>query len=131
MSESEYSGMDRRKFLRANGYIKVAYTILSTEVEEVYQDQIDSIVNNISVSGIAFEAADELPVASLLKMDICLPLVEKPIQAFGKVIWQKKNDDTYNTGVAFFWIVEEDRQAIKKYIRTKTDKIYEETNGQL
>jgi len=126
MNQAAYTGPDRRKYLRANGYIKVSYAVLSTEVEKVYHKEIESIVNNISVNGICFESEDELLPGVLLKMNIYLPPGKEGIQSFGKVIWQKKHKKTYNIGAAFFWIIDEDRESIAGYVKSKTDNIYQD-----
>lgn len=119
MTDNTHMGQERREFIRANGHVKVCYTILSVEIEKIFHEEIEHTVHNISCGGICFEANDSLPPGTLLKMDIKLSDRERPIQAFGKVIWQKKTGEADNTGAAFFWIAEEDRKAIIRYVEQK------------
>lgn len=117
MTDNSYPDLERRKFARLNKHVKVYYTILSTEVEKTYHEEIETVTQNISAGGVCFETKESLSSGALLKMEIELPRRKELIQSLGKVIWQqKKEEQKHETGVAFFWITEEDRQAINNYV---------------
>ncbi len=88
---------DHRKFLRVDICTEVEYQILP--LNSVFKSR----TKNISRNGLCFLTKDELKVGTLLLLKFYLPDKEKTqIECVGRVIWQKKADNTgYFTGVEF------------------------------
>jgi len=90
----------KRKYPRFSKDCEVRYKIL--ELDEMPHD---GVTVNISGGGICFKSGEELPLETVIAVEITLPGAKSPVVAMGKVVWRKADDNgTWTNGVEFWWL---------------------------
>ena len=107
--------IERRKFIRLETPIKVAYTVPSSNTTYT------TAAKNISADGIRIETFDktiEPPQMLEIKMD--MEGLANPIHANGKVIWKKKlsleDAAPFDLGVEFVAIEDDNKNSFLKFL---------------
>lgn len=94
----EQSSYNFRKHTRFNRDCGIRYKIL--ERAEVCND-VETV--NISGGGACIKSDKDIPLDSILVLEVLLPGSGVPVMALGKVVWRKKNGDgTFEQGVEFW-----------------------------
>ena len=86
---------EKREFERKELSIEVKYSVLHPSYES-------GLARNISQGGVCILIDRNLKKESILRLEFTLP-GENPehIEVLGKVVWQKKEDDKFLTGIKF------------------------------
>lgn len=85
--------IDRRRFLR----IKFPFTI---HLYPAGKAPISAYAENISAGGVRVTIREELPVSSLIDLEVYVKL--KPVACKGKIIWINKRESEFLEGEIFF-----------------------------
>ncbi len=105
---------DRRESYRIDNVMEIDFIISNNFVKE----QKQALTKNISVGGMAFVSAVNLPIET--EMQITLPVIEKASFS-GKIVWkyQKPYFDKWYYGVKFLEIAEYQKSLLAKYINKR------------
>jgi len=115
-------GFERREFpridLRGIGEDKIlwqANTFYGTT------SPIKGEIADISSGGIGFESLDEIPVSSLLKLELFLYGSRQAVKSVARLIWEKPRGDSlaHNFGLSFFLIGDKDKERISDFIKSQ------------
>ena len=94
----DQSSYNFRKHTRFNRDCGIRYRIL--ERDEICTD-VETV--NISGGGARIKSDHDVPLGSILALEIVLPGPAAPVMALGKIVWRKKNGDgTFEQGVEFW-----------------------------
>ncbi|MBU1809910.1 MAG: PilZ domain-containing protein [Candidatus Omnitrophica bacterium] len=109
-----WGGAEKRRFVRANFPCKIAIHIPSRHTLSTHTE-------NIGVGGIRVIIGEKSEIFSTVGLEIFLG--EEPIICNGRVVWVVENKSnyqedffSYDTGMEFVDIKEEDRAAIKNFV---------------
>ncbi|MFH1239269.1 MAG: PilZ domain-containing protein [bacterium] len=95
---------DKRTYGRVNTGQKIRCTVLSVGSGDKFEPK-DLTVKNISPGGISFEATKEVPMGTIVKLKLKLPLStqDEPSLVSGRVIHCLKSGkaEKYTVGVAY------------------------------
>lgn len=116
--------MERRKFPRVEFDGEVRYKIFP--IKEGERIDFLSVLNdkskfnkiekkNISGGGICVISDKEIPVKTLILVNMILPEFSHPIFVVGEVMWNRKVDEKFEIGIKFQKIAEEDRFKITSF----------------
>lgn len=77
------------------------------------------VVKNVSSGGIMAELDKELPFSDSVNMDLIEHGSFSPVGVLGKLIWQKKQNDSskFKVGISFFSISKDNQERVNEYIR--------------
>jgi uncharacterized protein (TIGR02266 family) len=117
MKEKETDVQERRKYVRLTADVEVRYDVLDTKSHEAMQ----AVTRNISAGGICLIINEQLPIGTVLQLDIYLPQNQPVIKAKGKIVWisafrMANEKERYDAGIEFIEIDEEQRKIIDKYV---------------
>lgn len=102
---------ERRKFIRLDTTIDIKYKILKMGKKG------EAVSKNISGEGIRLSVDEEIPPASILLLEMKIPVYPESITAKGIVIWSKKSGiKKFEIGVKFIKINPIVKTKIFKYI---------------
>lgn len=103
---------EKRNFIRLTANIKVTYRILKKVRTR------ETLTKNIGGGGIKLFLSENLPVNTLLKLEIKIPKYPEPISAEGRIIWVERSKlrPKFNVGIGFTKITSVDRARIFKYV---------------
>jgi len=104
---------ERRKFIRLDATIDVKYKILKIGKKG------EAVSKNISGEGIRLSLDEEIPPASILLLEMKIPVYPESITAKGIVVWSKKSESEikkFEIGVKFIKINPIIKTRIFKYI---------------
>jgi hypothetical protein len=98
LTEKEYSGRERRRYIRLDSVFPVSFKLLSLDGKEFLSDWLQGFTNNISKVGICLEVNKLNPdFANLIKnrqaklsLDIEMPLAKTPVPALASIAWVKE-----------------------------------------
>ncbi|MEW6440733.1 MAG: TIGR02266 family protein [bacterium] len=103
---------ERRKHPRVPTRIQIRYQA----ADQFFTDYI----HNLSLGGIFVETSDPLPVNTTLKVQFCLPAMNKPIVADGVVVRSIQGGGTNSgirgMGIRFSDLDERSRHAVERYV---------------
>lgn len=121
MAMEKDSSSDRRFFWRLNNKLNLKYQIIKSSPKMPLQktdSQHFSVLKNISEGGILFIALQELPVGTILNMDLELLDAENPINCLVKVVRTKEieKNNVYEIGAAFLGFSIKEKTRILKYL---------------
>ena len=110
--------IDRRKHKRVDKKLKVIYKIMPKEsIEGGDGETVKKHVNSedISVSGIQLICDDDLPIDSVVRLDIMLE-DNSSLATFAEVRWARRDSrlEKYRIGMEFLVIKEDHISAIKQ-----------------
>ncbi|MFH1093376.1 MAG: PilZ domain-containing protein [Candidatus Omnitrophota bacterium] len=98
---------EKRKFLRSNiPGLKVSFKLLDPRTYSTYHEKILEPASNISLGGVALRSKRELPVKTLIGLDIKISPEHESIRTFGRVAWIKRSDPQgrdFDLGISFSW----------------------------
>lgn len=112
---------ERRKYARLKASVEVKYTIIGKPGE------LQVFSKDISAGGLCVVAEKEFPIDTPLQLEIKMPDLQDPVQALGRVVWQKKIESAgdhkpyYNVGLEFTGISDFDRFNINRYIKDRIE----------
>ena len=102
---------ERRKFIRLDITIDIKYKILKMGKKG------EAVSKNISGEGISLSVDEEIPPASILLLEMKIPVYPESITAKGIVIWSKKSEiKKFEIGMKFIKINPIVKTKIFKYI---------------
>lgn len=107
---------ERRKYIRINESLAVHYQILKAFMKS------GSRSKDISGGGICFPVLQNIPVGTILELEIESPQIVRSIKATGMVKWIKKRENLqfpYEIGVEFINIDSTDRNNLINYIKER------------
>jgi hypothetical protein len=111
---------EKRRFVRLNVGVTVSWNKIGEGKEPVGEK--DAMVKNISGAGICMIAYRDVKQGEQLNLEMTLPSGKK-IAAKGRISWTKsfeiigrESNRSYETGVEFIEIRDEDRQAIVDFV---------------
>ncbi|MFV1951239.1 MAG: PilZ domain-containing protein [Nitrospinota bacterium] len=135
MKDSSSKRLEKRRFYRLKSPVQVRFRITSGDNEGGSSRLIKGKTENISEGGICLETnlvqVDGLHIShdssmlykNRLEMEIDLSPDMESIRAVGEVIWydlkKKKDQYTYNVGVWFSEISEDDKNRLSKFLSHK------------
>ena len=109
-----WNGIEKRRFVRANFPCKITIYMPSQHI-------ISTHTENIGAGGVRVVISERLDTSSEVGLEI--KLGEEPIRCQGRVVWAIESDDTsegkplsYDTGIEFYQINEEDRSVINNFV---------------
>ena len=108
--------VERRRYPR----YPVHYDILYRKIEDSFNKKKRAIVENASRTGLRIHFSGLLKRNGLLQLSIFKFLHSKPINACGKVIWQKKSPLVYGERIAGIFLT--------KIGWTETEKLINNTD---
>ena len=87
---------ERRRYVRIDLCTQVEYEILPM------QSPLKAETKNISAGGLCLLVDEEIQPGAVLHLKFYLPDKEKTcVESLGRVVWQKKDDRGYLTGIEF------------------------------
>jgi len=88
-------GAERRRYFRKEVITGVSYRVIVPSIGE-------GVTKNISEGGLCLLLDKELPLGTILEIKFELPGEEGcPIETFVRVVWQRKTENGFLTGVKF------------------------------
>ena len=88
---------EKRKFIRIDVCTEVEYTILP-----MHDRVLRSESKNISQGGVCILAKEEISKGTFLHLRFHIPDSKRTfIECLGEVVWQKRTDNSYLTGIEF------------------------------
>ena len=101
---------DKRKFLRIGGHRLLRYKMVSED------KSVLSFARNISSGGILFHAKEEIPLSSVIEMEISFPSRPQPVKVVSKVIRVKrlKKVEGFEIAVHFLSVEDKDKDFMDK-----------------
>lgn len=117
--------LDRRKFPRIDERWEISYKKIDTE--DFKNNPVMSLTVNISGGGICFESEEEIPIGTIIALELNSDDFPTSIIALAKSIWCKKKiiSSKYDVGAEFWWIGWKDndaQEALAEYIRKRTQE---------
>ncbi len=109
---------ERRKFPRLNLSVDVEYSVIGKE----QYSKSEGVTKNISSGGICVIVYEKIDIGDILSLIINLPAGERPIQTEGRVVWigdfilSEDKRSSWDAGVEFTGISEDDSQRLSKYV---------------
>jgi len=117
--------LTKRKFPR----VKAGWAVECRQVSdaEFQKSSMSGLAVDISGGGICLEAKEEMPLGTMLAIDLHSPDFESPILALAKVVWCKKRlfSEVYDLGAEFLWSGWGDSDAqskIVEYVKQRLPK---------
>lgn len=110
---------DRRRFVRLNALVDVAYNKHPSKPGEEPSLRLSK---NISKGGICLIVYEEFKKDDLLDLKICFTGAKTPIKAVARVVWVSEftiGDNIgkrYDVGIEFIKISDSDREKIDQYV---------------
>ena len=117
---NEYNGPERRRYPRLKAAL-IEYSLLDNNLQEL------SFTKDVSIGGVCIILADEIPLNTILSLNIYLPNHNNPIHLKGKVVWRERSSyhtpsrTYYNVGIEFIDIDDETKQLINNYIQNPSE----------
>ena len=123
--QTEGEASERREHPRAEVQHTVRYATMEAEGFRLNGKRALGV--DLSGGGMRLEAESDLPVDSVLALEINLPHAPAALIAIGKVVWCEWSDDKgkYEAGVDFWmlsWKDETAQQAVLEFVAQKLDK---------
>jgi len=108
-------GIEKRKYWRVKCNLPVKYSIVNLNWGGDYSVR-ESTILNISMSGARFLVNHHVATFDLFILEISLP-ESPPIRVMGEIKWAVRlKNKTYNLGIQFLRIADEDGERFKDYI---------------
>ena len=113
---------NKRKFFRLKAYQLAKYRVISPKEGEHI---VFNAVKDIGGEGVCFRTKEDLPISSILELQINVPFLDKPLDTVAKVVWTKIMGRTnkYEIGVQFLDIEKDYQRKIIKRIDFVREKI--------
>ncbi|MFA6281979.1 MAG: PilZ domain-containing protein [Candidatus Omnitrophota bacterium] len=108
---------ERRHFPRLGLNADVKYSVV-----RINSSQDDISMKNISGAGICIVVYEDLGVGTVLSLQVYLPGNDAPVYTKGRVVWKSEfkisygSKPSYDVGIGFLDIDDEDRQKILQYV---------------
>jgi len=118
--ENEKFFSERRRFPRLNLSVDIEYSVIGKK----QSSRSEGVTKNISPGGICVIVYEKIDIGDTLSLVINLPGGERPIQTEGRVVWlgdfilSDEKRSSWDAGVEFTGISEEDSQRLSKYVFT-------------
>ncbi len=111
--------IERRKHWRVKCSLPVKYSIANLNWGGDYSVR-ESTIRNMSMSGVGLLVNHHVATFDLFKLEISLP-ESPPIRLMGEVKWAVRlKNKTYNLGIQFLRMEDEDKERIKDYILARS-----------
>lgn len=110
-------GQERRLSQRFNILLSLRYQVLKDGVAA--GELIDTYTHDISVSGVSFDSAIDIPIDTMLKIELFIPQRLDPLLLVSRVarIEHLSDESGYRIGVEFADMRDVDREAVMKSIQ--------------
>ena len=125
--QKDYSGPDRRRYVRIRATI-IEYAPIGKD-----SPSVTSFTENISAGGVCIFCPHDLGVGDVISMRIFIPYDHDPVVVRGKIVWhsespflERRESKSYDVGVEFCEMKDEDRYSIASYINKYAQKRHEE-----
>lgn len=136
MNPAKYTSEERRRFVRVERKWYVVYQLLDQTLHRVYTNEVSAETQNVGLGGVFFHTTEDVPVSSLIEMEIQLPGVNEPVVAIGRVTRVIPAEEGPQGGcdlaVEFVWMYPKDtsrlNDAIADLMRRKAD-VYQESGS--
>jgi c-di-GMP-binding flagellar brake protein YcgR len=122
MGQKEPCFEEKRKYVRLQTTVEVEYTVIGKP------GTIDVFSKNISAGGLCIVVEHSMANNTPVQLRIAIPDVKDPINALGRVVWQKKFEvaggkleKCFDTGVEFTGISDFDRFNINRYVMERIE----------
>ncbi len=116
---------EKRKWARVEKKIRIDAIVIDPEKHEGLF-KLDPIwTRDVGGNGLGLVTRAHCMVGAVIDLHFQLPGQDQPIEAKGRVVWSKLEDDSedqYRIGLAFDEIGESDRKAIMQYVETEARK---------
>ena len=114
MAHRQFSGIERRRFLRLPASIRIKFRRISDG--NVVSRQ--KLTKDISIAGIKFLSDELIPVSSYIKVNLKFKEDLRPLEFICQVMWVKSlyNDESYEIGAQILEIDKENYKQIKSHI---------------
>jgi c-di-GMP-binding flagellar brake protein YcgR len=115
---------EKRRFVRLKAYQLSKYRVIYPE--ERKSAILDSI-KDIGGGGVCFRIEEDLPISSILELQINVPFLAHPLRCLVKVVWTRRlgKSNKYEIGTEFVEIDESARKKIMEkigFVKEKTAK---------
>jgi len=114
-------GQDRRLDRRVNEEDKVVIELLTNGQPPLEKTIINALTKDISPGGVRLTTNRNLPVNTLLKMEIVLSNRRRVIQVMGVVRWTRSlyEEELFETGIEYTRISPEDKMLLLEHTYKK------------
>jgi len=121
MAKSNFTGPEKRAFLRISARCDVKYTKLSKTFRPLAAIMAKARTEDICAGGIQFVARKKMPVKTVLEFRFRIPSTTKYASGLGEVVRVQRRPagKTYNVGLKFLWVHRKDAELIDAYARKK------------
>jgi len=111
--------IEKRRYKRVDRKMRVTYKLApSSEEEEGKIDTAKKLVEtaDISIDGLQLICEEDIPISSLLRLDVEIEGENKPLATFAEVRWARFDTQIkkFRIGLQFLVIKEDHVEAIKK-----------------
>jgi len=123
--EKDWTGSERRQWPRVPLDDEVEFSVPAGRPEQPLKSK--SKVDNISVGGLLFETDEDVPVGTVLRLEIHVPdchnprrskAVLGPIKTLGTVVRTEETEDGgHRIGVCFMNLSDRDRDGVDEFVR--------------
>jgi len=119
--------LEQRSFKRLDTRIRILYRLIKSKDELAAKGYLwdkFSTTNNISAGGIAFTAPEDIPVGSIIEVNMELPDGKDPIICLAKVVRAKASGDhdKYEIGICFLDLTGRERTRINYFVREEKEE---------
>lgn len=116
--EETGNGMDalRRSRLRLKAHLVGWY---KKPNDGFFKKMEPATVGDISGSGVGISTVENIPLGSVLKLDLTLPSEKKPIKTNAEVVWVEPAKRQYRIGLRFSKMSDVDREKLEAYIHSR------------
>jgi len=116
--------VERRKYIRFNADSKVNIQVEKGKKRALPSAKVSAIAKNLSVEGLYFKSKKKFNHGTLIKLEIYLSSLRKPLHLEGKVIWshalrKKSEKGFFDTGVKLFTVKKADESKFLGYVCEK------------
>lgn len=110
-------GIDKRRYIRFDTSIKIKYKLAGSA-------WIDgsSVCNDIAMEGMKLEVSENLPVGTLLDIELYLATEQKPIRVTAQTVWCREfakkegKPRRFETGVRFLNFMPDDKNRLVNFL---------------
>ncbi|MFP4466522.1 MAG: PilZ domain-containing protein [Candidatus Goldiibacteriota bacterium] len=112
--------IEKRRHARKEKILRAAYKCMETDEEagerDLKNEKIQTYTADISISGIQLLCEESFDIDTVLRLDVFVDDVEKPLATFAEVRWCFKDPEIkkYRTGLEFLVIKEDHIAVIRK-----------------
>ncbi len=124
MSMDKKVFIERRKYIRFNSDSKINVSAKKKKGKKAIDAKFAATAKNLSVEGLSFKSKKKFDRGQVIKLEIVLPVYNKPLHLEGEVVWshalrKKSEKGFFDTGVKLFTVEKGDEGKFLGYVCEK------------